>query len=186
VTGGVVTPSQVESAPLFGVTADYGEIGPAWRVEFSTTFWSSRYHQSVVRRFADSLARNIDDPTGDATVRASTISVYDVTLGMGFRRYLRPRSAYTETFTLGVAAHVLNAEGELIRGTLVERALDQIAAGLFAEVGAQARLFRRVQIEAAGRVDLLSAYRSFQLRGGIGYYFGEPGRARRTPSDDNP
>ena len=178
--GGVgrIHPSQVEPVPIYLLQTDYGEIAPAWRVAFTISFWDSEYRGNVVQAFVDSLNSNLVDPTGTARVAPSPVSVYDATFGMGFRRYLSPRSAVTPTLTLGVAAHFINAEGRLIRGTFVERALDDIAAGLFAGTGVQARFFGRIQIEANVRGDLLSGYRSTQINGGASYYFGEPRRTR--------
>jgi hypothetical protein len=74
---------------------------------------------------------------------------------------------------VGLAAHVINAEGKLIKGTLVERSLDDIAAGLFVETGFAVQLLPKFGVEATARGDLLSGFRSIQGRVGAQYYFGQ-------------
>lgn len=80
-----------------------------------------------------------------------------------------------------MAAHVINAEGQLVDGTFVERALDNIAAGLFVSAGISIKVVRHFGIEGGGRVDLLSGFRSAQVRAGGAYYFGHI----RVPNPSN-
>src|SRR5260370_18938151 len=47
----------------------------------------------------------------------------------------------------------INAEGPLIKGTFVERSLDAIASGVFAEGGLRVQVVRRVLLEGAVRGD---------------------------------
>jgi hypothetical protein len=56
----------------------------------------------------------------------------------------------------------------------VERALDDIAAGMFAEAGFRARILKRVFIEGSVRGDLLSGFRSTEWMAIGSYFFGEP------------
>jgi hypothetical protein len=169
---GSITPSQVDRTTVFGLNADYGQLSPAWRLQFRVTYWESRFKRSVIDQFADTLQKNLEDPTATGVLRPS-ISLYDVAFGLGARRLLMPASAVTPFFTVGFAGHVINAEGGFIKGTFVERALDDIAVGVFGEVGVRARMLRRVLIETSGRGDLLSGFRSFQWMASASYYFGE-------------
>ena len=175
---GSIIPSQVDRTKIFGLSADYGQLSPAWRLQFRITYWESRFKQSVIDEFADTLQHSLVDPTA-TTVKRSPISVYDATFGLGARRILVPASAVTPFFTVGFAGHVINAEGDFIKGTFVERALDDIAAGVFGEVGLRARILRRVLVEGSARGDLLSGFRSVQWMATGSYYFGE---ARMEPS----
>jgi hypothetical protein len=173
---GSIAPSQVVATHVFALGADYGEISPAWRMVFRVTYWESKFKQSVVDAFADTLQKNLTDPNA-TTVRRTPISIYDATFGLGARRILTPRSDLTPFFSGGLAAHVINAEGPLIKGTFVERALDDIAAGVFAEGGFRARLLKRVFVEASVRGDLLSGFRSTEWMAIGSYFFGEPRKA---------
>jgi hypothetical protein len=169
---GSITPSQVEKTEVFGLAADYGQLSPAWRLQFRITYWESKFKQSVIDQFADTLQKNLADP-GATTVRRSAISIYDAAFGLGARRILMPGADVTPFFTGGLAAHVINAEGDFINGTFVERALDDIAVGVFGDAGLRARIFRRLLVEGAVRGDMLSGFRSMQWMVTGSYYFGE-------------
>ena len=172
---GSVAPSQVDPTTIFVLGSDYGEISPAWRIVFRTTYWESMFKASVVDAFVDTLQKNLVDPTA-TTVRRTPVTLYDATFAIGARRLLMPRSDITPYFSGGVAAHVINAEGSLIKGTFVERALDDIAAGVFAEGGVRIRLMHRLLLEGSVRGDLLSGFRSTQWYAMGSYFFGEPRR----------
>jgi len=129
----------------------------------------------VVQAFADTLQSNLVNPTA-TTVRPSDVTLYDATFAIGARRMLIPRGTITPFFSGGFAAHVINAEGPLIKGTFVERSLDDIAAGMFAEAGVRVRLLRRILFEGTVRGDLLSGFRSTQYYLMGSYFFGEPRR----------
>jgi hypothetical protein len=172
---GSIAPSQVDPTSVFVLGSDYGEISPAWRVLFRISYWESKFKKSVVQEFVDTLQGNLVNPTA-TTFRPSDVTLYDATFAIGARRLLIPRGAVTPFFSGGLAAHVINAEGPLIKGTFVERSLDDIAAGIFAEGGVRLRVIRRVLVEAAVRGDLLSGFRSTQWYAMGSYFFGEPRR----------
>jgi hypothetical protein len=174
---GSIAPTQVDRTNVYGLTADYGQLSPAWRLQFRITYWESRFKSSVIREFADTLQRSLVDP-GATAVRSSPVSVYDAAFGFGARRILIPAADFTPFYTVGFAGHVINAEGDFIKGTFVERALDDIASGLFAEAGLRARLLKRILVEGSVRGDLLSGFRSMQWMATGSYYFGE---ARQEP-----
>lgn len=167
---GRVQPSQLEAANLYALEADYGEIARGWRVVFGASYWESRFRDKVVQAFVDSLQKSVSDPA--AHVVASPVRLYDVTFGAD-ARYLPSYSGDIKPFFgVGIAAHVINAEGKLIKGTFVERALDDIAAGLYLTTGFSLRIVRHLGVQAAVRGDMLSGFRSTQVRVGGTYYFG--------------
>jgi hypothetical protein len=168
---GRVFPSQVEPTTIFALGADYGEIAPAWRVLFGVSYWESRFRDAVVRTFVDSLNRSLP-PGSTATVQPSRISLYDIAFNIE-ARYVPVHSNDLKPFVgVGVAAHAINAEGKLINGTFVERSLDNIAAGVFVSTGVSVKVLTHFGIEVTARGDLLSSFRSTQLRAGGTYYFG--------------
>ena len=83
---------------------------------------------------------------------------------------------------VGFAAHVMNADGKLINGTFVERSLDDIAPGLFVTAGFSLKIVKHFGVEGGARADLLSGFRSTQVRAGGTYYFGHV-RGTRTSGD---
>jgi hypothetical protein len=172
---GSIAPSQVEPTHVFGLSADYGELSPAWRLQFRITYWESKFRQSVIDEFADTLQNSLTDPSATTVIR-SPISLYDAAFGLSARRILMPAADVTPFFSMGLAAHVINAEGDFIKGTFVERALDDIATGTFGDVGLRVRLLRRLLVEGSVRGDLLSGFRSVQWMATASYYFGEARR----------
>lgn len=175
VSAGAVKPTQMNATQAYAVSADYGEIVPQLRVVFTATFWQSRLNDETVRRFRERIEGVIVSPAGDsaATVDVGRISVQDIAVGGDLRWYPR-RSASTMLRPYvggGAAAHVVNAEGRAINDTFVERALDNITAGLAASVGLDVVFFSRVSLGMQARYDLLSGARFGSLRLGGGYLF---------------
>jgi hypothetical protein len=171
VFAGRINPSQLEPTNFVAIQADYGEVVPNWRVVFNASYWVSRFQDAVVKEFADSLQKSESDP--NAHVVPSRINLYDVTFGADVR-YAPTYSGEIKPFLgFGVAAHVINADGALIRGTFVERALDDIATGIYATTGVSFKLLGHLGVEGAVRADLLSGFRSTQVRAGASYYFGQ-------------
>jgi hypothetical protein len=169
---GRVFPSQVVPTSIFAVAADYGEIAPNWRVVFGVSYWESRFRDAIVQQFVDSLKHNLIDPSGQASIQPSHISLYDIAFSVE-GRYIPKQSNDLKPFLgVGVAAHAVNAEGKLINGTFVERSLDNIGIGLFVNTGVSVKLLKHLGVEVSARGDLLSSFRSSQLRAGATYYFG--------------
>jgi hypothetical protein len=169
---GKILPSQVEPTNLYSVQADYGEVAPGWHIVFATSYWESRFRDAVVQEFVDSLTKSLIDPTGTAKIALSRVTLYDVTIGTELR-YSPVYSGEIKPFLgAGMAAHVINAEGRLIKGTFIERSLDDIAAGLFITGGISFKLLKHIGVEGTLRGDLLSGFRSSQARVGGTYYFG--------------
>src|SRR6185436_9889868 len=178
VGAGRILASQVEPAMLYGISADYGEFARSWHVVFGVSYWESRYRDKVVQTFVDSLnAKNLSNPSGPNVV-PSRINIYDVTFSAE-ARFTPTYSGEIKPFLgFGFSGHVINAEGSLINGTFVERSLDNVASGLFLTGGASIKLLRHFGIDGEARADLLSGFRSTQVRAGATYYFGH---IRGTP-----
>lgn len=169
-SAGTIVPSQVRPTTVFSTQADYGPIAPGWRLSFSVSYWESRFRDAVVQTFVDSLSKSLTDTT--ARVQPSRIGVFDVTFS-GDARYTPVYSGSIKPFAgVGVAAHVINAEGKLIKGTFLEQRLDDIAFGVYGTAGLGLKLSRSVGFEASVRADLVGGLRSAQARAGASYYFG--------------
>jgi hypothetical protein len=178
---GWIAPSQVDPTKLVAVSADYGEIVPSWRIVVNASYWASQYRPAVVQEFVDVLNKNLAG-SGTNRLTVSRVSLYDVTFGADLR-YAPNYSGELKPFVgVGFALHVINAQGALIDGTFVERALDEITAGTYVNAGVSFKLVSHLGIEASVRGDLLSGFRSTQARAGATYYFGRVHGTR--PSGD--
>jgi hypothetical protein len=177
VSAGAVKPTQMVATEAYALNADYGEIVPHWRVVFSATYWRSRLNDEAVQRYADTLRTVIVDPSGDDTLDLGRITVQDIALAADLRWFPR-RAAGTVLRPYaggGFAAHVVNAEGQAIAGTFVERALDNITAGVGATAGLDVAFFNRISVGMQARYDLLSGARFGSVRL-VGNYLFRPTR----------
>jgi outer membrane protein W len=95
---------------------------------------------------------------------------------------LRPARGWLRPYLGGgIAAHVVNAEGRAISGTFVERALDNITAGVLGTAGVDAVVFQHVSLGMQARYDLLSGTRFGSLRL-VGSYIFTPVRRPGIPA----
>lgn len=161
---GSVNPTEMVSTQAYTIFADYGEIAPKWRVVFLATYWGTEYTDDAVRAFARQFRTNIQDPSGDDTLRTAGINVSDIAI-LGELRYTPWRDIPLRPYIGGgMGAHVLNAEGKYISQTFVETALDNIAAGFSGVAGVEAIFGRRVFLGLQARYELLSVTRYASLR----------------------
>jgi hypothetical protein len=176
---GPVAPTNISPTTAFSVHADYGEISPRWRVVFTATYWGSHYRQETVTRLANRLREQLQDTTGTANFAIGTIDVSDIAVGGDLR--WTPRAGSVRPFVGGgVLAHVVNAEGKAIEGTVIENALDNIALGFAATTGVDVTLARHLGFGIQGRFDLTSGVRYASLRLVGTYHFDTaPGRTTR-------
>jgi opacity protein-like surface antigen len=177
---GVARPLHIESAPSVSLVTDYGEVAPGYRLVFTASYWGSRFNRHAARTYLDSLRRVVVDPSGDDTVRFADIEVSDISLAADVRRMLAPHSWLRPYVGGGLAFHVLNADGPLIDGTFVERAIDNIAVGIAGSAGLELVLFGHVALGAEARYDLFSLARYASMRVGATYYFDSATRRRMT------
>jgi hypothetical protein len=180
VSVGAVKPTQVRATESYSLHADYGHIATNWRVIFSATYWGSRYSAKTMRTFEDTLRKVIRDTTGDYELDLGRVDVSDIALATELRwspaRW--SRGFFRPYLGGGLGAHVVNAEGRAISGTFVERALDNITAGILGTAGVDAILLKQVNVGMQARYDLLSGARFGSLRL-VGTYVFEP--ERHTP-----
>lgn len=168
--------AQTVGTEVFTLFADYGEVAPRWRVVFSVSYWGSRLEDDVVEAFADSVRGIVIDPSGDDVLFVPRIKVSDIALATDIRWSPFRSSVLRPYLGGGFTAHVVNAEGEPIDGTFVERALDSISGGLSGVAGLDVALIRWLVIDLQARYDLLSGFRTVSARAGASYRFDQSPR----------
>ena len=170
---GAIRPTKAEPTGSYTVLADYGEIAPRWSVAFTATYWNSRVRPRYIDDLADTLRKSIADPTNDYTLDLGRVRLSDIAL-IADVRYTPRRLTFGPLRPYvggGVGAHVVNAEGRAINGTIVEQALDNITTGIAGMAGVELALVRNFAVGAQARFDLLSAARFASLRASGTYVF---------------
>lgn len=175
VSVGAVKPTQIRATQAYAVIADYGRVAERWNVLFSVTYWGSQYSERTLRTFRDSLRKVIVDTTGDYRLELGRVTVSDIALGTELRWSPRraPSTLLRPYVGGGIAAHVVNAEGKAISGTFVERALDNITAGIIATTGVDAVFYQHLGLGMQARYDLVSGARFGSVRV-VGSYIFDP------------
>lgn len=181
---GLVWPRRVSPARLYAVHADYGEVAPAVRLVFESTYWRSRFTANAVRGFERAVAR----ASGVDSVRVDRFRASDLTLGTDLRWWPRDsraaRRGRADAAALrpfvggGLAVHFLDVEGVPLNDTFVEQALDGVALGLAGTAGLDARLFPNVTLTMHARYDLFGGAHFASLRAGASYRFDASDPAR--------
>ena len=177
---GIAMPNQIQTAAIYSVEADYGELVPHWRLFFGAAVWSSHFSDAAVRNLINTVYSNsVTRPNPADTLRYRQISIADVILNIDARYSpLRAQSFLRPYLSLGVAVNVQDASGAAIRGTIVQKQLDGLSPGLAAAGGLEVRLARWLIADGQARYDILSGDRFASFRGGIRYLFEPERRAR--------
>jgi hypothetical protein len=153
------------------VQADYGEIAPHWRIFVTASYWGSRFTDEAVNGFIEQLHESIVDPAQDDTIAIGPVSVSDIALDVD-GRYTPLRHAFISPYvSIGLGAHVVNAESAFIQGTFVEGALDNIGTGLSGAVGVNLVPSSRLSFGIQARYTLLANVRFGTLRASGSYHF---------------
>jgi len=178
--GGIVMPLQIQSAAVYSVEADYGELVPHWRLFFGAAVWSSHFTDAAVRNLINTVYSNsVTHPNPADTLQYRRISIADVILNIDARYSpLRAQSFLRPYLSFGVAVNVQDASGAAIRGTIVQKQLDGLSPGLAGAAGLEMRLARWLVLDGQARYDVLSGDRFATFRGGIRYLFQPERRAR--------
>lgn len=173
---GVVFPSQMESAPVLALVADYGEIRHRWRVVFTASYWDSKFTDEALQRLRDSLATIVVHPAGEgAVIRLDQVRFTVLSVTTDVRRQLTDWRRFRPYIGAGFGAYATNVEADGLSGTLVENAFDTIAAGVSAITGAEIPLVPNFALSMHARYDLVSGYRAGTLRVGGAYVFAAGG-----------
>ena len=150
-------------------------------MHFTATYWNSRIRRRYIESLADTLRKSITDPTNDFELDLGRVRLSDIAL-IADARYTPRRLSFGAVRPYlggGLGAHVVNAEGRAINGTIVEQALDNITTGVAGMAGVELSLLGRVSIGAQARFDLLSAARFASIRASGSYVFDPPTRRGR-------
>jgi len=161
--------SQLTGAVAGGLRIDYGMIAPHVRVLLGLSYFRSEFDNQARARFEQRIRQFVIDPAGDDTIRVGRIFWSDLTADLDLQ-YVIPQSPGITTYIgAGASVHLRNGSGAAIKGTFVEDALDEVAAGFNASIGAEFALSKAWRFTLDGRGVVSSGLSTVSLRSGIMY-----------------
>jgi hypothetical protein len=161
--------SELTGAIAGGLRLDYGFIAPKVRVLLGLSYFRSEFDNEARTRFEQRIRQFVIDPAGDDTIRVGRIFWSDLTADLDLQ-YAIPQSRGIMTYIgLGASVHLRNGTGTAIKGTFVEDALDEIAAGANATIGAEFSLSRAWRFTMDARGVVSSGLSTASLRAGFMY-----------------
>ncbi|HXF96263.1 MAG TPA: hypothetical protein VNI61_09205, partial [Gemmatimonadales bacterium] len=172
---GLVGASRLTGAVTGGVRLDYGQIAPRVRVLLGLSYYRARFAREELDRFERRIRELVEDPDSNFTVDVGAIRWADLTGDLDLQ-YVFPQGRSVTTYLgLGLSVHLRNGSGAAIDGTFLEDALDDVAAGINATLGAEFSLGTSWQVTLDARGVLLSDHSTASLRGGLMYRWRESG-----------
>jgi hypothetical protein len=161
--------SELTGAIAGGLRVDYGFIAPKVRVLLGLSYFRSEFDNEARARFEQRIRQFVIDPAGDDTIRVGRIFWSDLTADLDLQ-YAIPQGRGIMTYIgLGASVHLRNGTGSAITGTFVEDALDEIAAGANATIGAEFSLSRAWRFSMDARGVVSSGLSTASLRAGFMY-----------------
>lgn len=156
-----------------GARLDYGLVAPRVRVLLGLSYFRAEFNAAARRRFEQRLRSIVNDPDSNFTIDLGRITWSDLTGDLDLQ-YMFPQGRSVTTYLgLGLGIHVRNGSGSKINGTIIEDALDGIAAAANGTIGAEFGTGQwRVSLDARGV--LSSDLSTVSLRAGLVYRWAKP------------
>ena len=164
---GIITSDRLTSTATPALRVDYGMVAPHVRVLLGVSYSRADFDAEEIAAFESRLRGVVSDPTGDFTIDVGRVTLTDVELDLSLQYLFDGGPRFTTYLGAGVAIHVRNGTGDAIEETFVEDALDTMAAGFVASLGAQFALTPSLHVTADFRGGLSSELRTASARGGV-------------------
>ena len=179
---GYLWPDRVEPTESYGIRFDLGYAGPGLRIVPSVGFWRSRLESGEVARFEERLQDLVADQNDGVRpeIDLGTIRYTDISLGLdGHVVWELPLDLLTFG-GLGLTAHIVNGDGDLVNGTFIEDLLDSLEPGFNLHLGAEYPITDRMRLYTVGRYEVMPDLRYFHIRAGWQFMIGPnaPGEGR--------
>jgi hypothetical protein len=161
--------SELTGAIAGGLRVDYGFIAPKVRLLLGLSYFRSEFDNKALAGFEQRLRSLVNDPDSNFTVDIGRIFWSDLTADLDLQ-YAIPQGRGIMTYIgIGASVHLRNGTGSAINGTFVEDALDEIAAGANATIGAEFSLSPAWRFTMDGRGVVSSGLSTVSLRAGFMY-----------------
>jgi hypothetical protein len=165
---GYLWPTRADPTYSLGIRIDMGYAGPGLRIVPNVTYWSSALVSSEVTELEDRISQLIESQTGSApaVLNLGTLDWRDVAIGVDAHIVWDSIFDLLTYGGLGVAAHIMDGDGESIAGTFVEDALDSVTAGFNLHFGVEYPVTERFRLYSVAKYEVMSDLQFFHVRAG--------------------
>lgn len=166
---GLLGSSRLRGAVTGGIRMDFGRIAPRIRLLLGVSFYRAEFGAAEITSLEQRIRELVDDPDSNFTVDVGDIAWADLTGDLDLQYVLPQGGGVTTYMGVGLSVHLRNGIGPAIDGTLLDDALDDLAAGLNGTIGAEFATGPRWHFTLDARGVLLSDHATVSLRGGVMY-----------------
>jgi hypothetical protein len=167
--GGYLWPTRVDPTYSLGFRIDMGYAGPGLRIVPHASYWSSAMVAEEVTELEDRISRLVVAQGGSTPVGLDfgRLNWRDITVGVDAHIVWDSLFDLLTYGGLGVAAHIVDGDGDAIRGTFIEDALDSVTAGFNLHFGIEYPVTSRFRLYSVGKYEVMSDLQYFHVRGGF-------------------
>jgi opacity protein-like surface antigen len=179
---GYLWPDRVEKTESYGLRFDLGYAGTGLRVVPSIMYWSSPLNASEIVEFEDRIQDLVAQQNGGVrpALDLGTIEYTDIAFGLDAQVVWELPLDVLTFGGVGVTAHVMDGDGDVINGTFVEDLLDSVEPGFNLHLGTEYPIAENMRIYASGRYEVMPDLQYLQVRAGWQFMWGPnaPGEGR--------
>lgn len=179
---GYLWPDRVEKTESYGLRFDLGYAGTGLRVVPSIMYWSSPLNASEIVEFENRVEDLVAQQNGGVrpSLDLGTIEYMDIAFGLDAQVVWELPLDVLTFGGVGVTAHVMDGDGDVINGTFVEDLLDSVEPGFNLHLGTEYPIADNMRVYASGRYEVSPHLRYLQVRAGWQFMWGPnaPGEGR--------
>ena len=171
---GYLWPDRVQETSSFGLRFDLGYAGPGLRVVPSIMYWTSPLNAGEIVEFRNRVQDLVAEQNGGVrpALDLGRIDYTDVAFGVDAQVVWELPLDVLTFGGLGLTAHVMDGDGEGIRGTFVEDLLDSVEPGFNLHLGTEYPIRENMRLYANGRYEVMPDLQYVQVRVGWQFMWG--------------
>jgi hypothetical protein len=165
---GYLWPTRIERTGGIAMRIDMGYAGPGLRIVPNIGYWSSPLRQAEITELEDRIESLITAQSGAPSppLDLGTIQWRGGASGGDSHGGWASLFDLLTFGGLGVAAHILDGDGDAIAGTFIDDLLDSVTAGFNLHFGAEYPLTDRMRVYGVTKYEVLSDVQYFTARVG--------------------
>ena len=173
---------RVMDTPSYGARFDLGYVVTGVRIVPTIMYWSSPMNQDEIVEFQDRVQALVAKQNDGVrpTLDLGRIDYTDIAIGADAHVVWELPMDILTFGGLGVTAHLMDGDGDVIRGTFVEDLLDSVEPGFNLHLGTEYPITDGMRFYANGRYEVMPNLQYFQVRLGWQLMWGSsvPGEGR--------